>query len=136
MWELIHDESITANENLSIWYRESENLDKFVLFEMNKQGLTVAYYHNAFDAIDGRFPAAEICYGWDVLQVENREKDAFLTRISVEDEVYEKFGKSIVTCDHDFTCDEILHAAQVVLGNEECDGCEPCARYGKEGVGA
>ena len=131
MWELIHDESITSNENLSIWYRETENLDKFILFEMNKQGLTVAYYHNAFDAIDGRFAAAEICYGWDVLQVESREKDAFLTRVSMDDNI-----KSTISCDHDFSCEEIFHAAQVVLGNEECEGCESCARYGTEGVEA
>jgi hypothetical protein len=25
------------------------------------------------------------------------------------------------------TCDQMLHAGQVRLGNEECDGCAPCS---------
>lgn len=125
MWELIHDESITANENLSIWYRESENLDKFILFEKNEQGVWIVYYHTASDALSGKFPAATICYGWDVIQMESKEKDAFLNKVVGFDDI----GKSI-TCDHDFTCEQISHAAAVMLSNEECEGCEPCARYG------
>ena len=114
MWELIHDESITASENI----------------ERNSQGLEIAYYHTAFDAFDDRFAAAAICYGWDVIQVESGEKDGFLSRVADSDDI-----THAITCDHDFTCEEIFHAAQVVLDNEECDGCEPCARYGKkEGV--
>jgi hypothetical protein len=127
MWEIIHDESITANENMTIWYKETENLDKSVLFEVNRQGLTIGYYHTAFDALDDRFPAAVICYGWDVIQVENREKDGFLDRVDNSDDITKAMG-----CDHDFTCEEIFHAAQVILDNEECDGCEPCARYGQK----
>jgi hypothetical protein len=129
MWELIHDESITANENMSIWYKETENLDKSILFEVNKQGLSIGYYHTAFDAFDDRFPAAAICYGWDVIQVESGEKDGFLSRVADSDDI-----THAITCDHDFTCEEIFHAAAVLLDNEECEGCEPCARYGKKEV--
>ena len=38
MWHIIHDESITANENLSIWMREGKG-DQEILFEKNNQGL-------------------------------------------------------------------------------------------------
>lgn len=127
MWELIHDESLTADQTLSVWYKETENLDKSILFEVNRQGLTVGYYHTAMDAMYDRFPAASICYGWDVIQVEGGEKDSFLNRVSDSDNI-----NTAMTCDHDFTCEEVFHAAQVILGNEECDGCEPCARYGKK----
>lgn len=130
MWELIHDESITANENLSIWSKGGRN-DREILFERNSQGLTISYYHTAFDGINEKFPAARICYGWDVIQMENREKDAFLERVVDNQDIHQ-----VLSCDHDFSCEEIFHTAQVVLENEECDGCLPCARYGLEGVGA
>jgi len=26
-----------------------------------------------------------------------------------------------------YTCDQMLHAGQVRLGNEDCDGCAPCS---------
>jgi hypothetical protein len=129
MWEIIHEESITATENLSIWYKETENLDKSILFEVNRRGLTVTYYHTAFDALDDRFPAAAICYGWDVIQMESREKNGFLNRVGDSDDI-----ANAITCSHDFACEEIFHAAQVILGNEECEGCEPCSRYGNKEV--
>ncbi len=49
MWHIIHDESITANENLSIWTKDGS--DREILFERNSQGLEIAYYHTAFDGI-------------------------------------------------------------------------------------
>ena len=127
MWHIIHDESITASENLSIWLDGANASERSILFEMNREGLRVTYHHTAFDALDGRFAAADICYGWDVIQVESREKDSFLTRASGSDDITKPMG-----CDHDFTCEDVFHTAQVWLGNEECEGCEPCARYGQK----
>jgi hypothetical protein len=127
MWELIHDESITASENMSIWFDEARATERSILFERNREGLVIGYYHAAFDALGDRFPAATICYGWDVIQVEKNEKDPFLTRVSASADI-----RNAITCDHDFTCEEIFHAAAVLLGNEDCEGCGPCSRYGKE----
>ena len=125
MWHIVHDESITANENLTIWMKDASGLDREILFERNSQGLEIAYYHTAFDGIYEKFPAAKICYGWDVIQMENNEKDAFLERVVDNQDIHR-----VLSCEHDFTCEEIFHAAAVMLSNEECDGCEPCARYG------
>lgn len=125
MWHIIHDESITANENLSIWFDDARASERSILFETNREGLVIGYYHSAFDALDDRFPAATICYGWDVIQMENKEKDAFLTKVVGSDDI-----RKAITCDHDFSCTAIYHVAAVMLSNEECEGCEPCSRYG------
>lgn len=122
MWEQIHDEHLTPNRVMSVLYRKTENDDTFVLFEVNRAGQFVDYFISAQDAVVEGNRVTSICYGWDVLMVEARGgvRDAFLSSVT-ENRLTDE------GCAHGpYTCVQIYHAAQVLLGNEECEGCEVC----------
>lgn len=122
MWEQIHDEHLTPNRVMSVLYRKTENDDTFVLFEVNRAGQFVDYFISAQDAVVEGNRVTSICYGWDVLMVEagGGVRDAFLSSVT-ENRLADE------GCAHGaYTCVQIFHAAQVLLGNEECEGCEVC----------
>lgn len=123
MWQIIHTEELRADRTLSIFYRQSENGDDFVLFETNVEGLYISYYGDARDAITAENRLTQVCYGWDVLMAEQSDS-------KVRDALFAAALNNSLRdngCAHDpYTCDQVHHAAQVLLDNEECDGCEVC----------
>ena len=122
MWETIHTEEMRADRTLTIFYRESENNDKSILFETNVQGLYISYYGGALDAINAVNRLTQVCYGWDVLmsEADSKVRDAFFWST-----LEGRLGDD--GCAHGpYACDQVFHAAQVLLGNEECEGCEVC----------
>lgn len=123
MWQIIHTEELRADRTLSIFYRQSENGDDFVLFETNVDGLYISYYGDARDAITAENRLTQVCYGWDVLMAEQSDS-------KVRDALFAAALNNSLGddgCAHDpYTCDQVHHAAQVLLGNEDCDGCEVC----------
>ena len=126
MWQVIHTEELRATRTLTIFYRESENYDRSILFETNVDGLYISYYGTARDAITAENRITQVCYGWDVLMSEADDfehqnlRDAFFWSI-----LENRLGDD--GCAHSpYTCDQVHHAAQVLLNNEECEGCEVC----------
>jgi hypothetical protein len=113
-WNLVHDEYLgTPDRNLSIWSAPYES-DSRVLFEVNEKGLRIKYYQTAKDAIEGRFAIADCCYGYTMLMWEEKETDDWFDKVWANQDTEE-----VITCEHDGTCDDEFHRAQVVLGNEE-----------------
>ena len=125
-WEVVHDEHIKSNITLRILVRRGD--DNRVLFERDDAGLGVSCYFNATDAIRGEFRISEICYGWDVIMSEDKDQ----VRSQWLDRVSEHMGSAKpLTCAHDgYTCEQMFHTAQVILGNEDEDNCGTCQRYG------
>jgi hypothetical protein len=119
-WNLIHDESLRADRTLTIW--RSESSDR-TLFEVNREGLYISYYFTAADALNNDNKAADICYGWDLVMSEGSDAVRGAWMNSVADNI----GNDAMTCEHiRFTCDEMFHAAQVILGNDDEDNCAVC----------
>ena len=122
MWQVIHTEELRADRTLTVFYRESENYDRSILFETNVDGLYISYYGGARDAITAENRITQVCYGWDVLmsEADDKVRDAFFWSA-----LEGRLGDD--GCAHSpYTCDQVYHAAQVLLGNEECEGCEVC----------
>lgn len=122
MWEQIHDEHLASNRVMCVLYKKTENDDTFLLFEVNRAGQFVDYFISAQDAVAGENRVTSVCYGWDVLMVEQRGsvRDAFLSSVT-ENRLADE------GCAHGaYTCVQVFHAAQVILGNEECERCEVC----------
>lgn len=123
MWEVIHTEELRADRTLTIYFQKAEDLSSdSALFETNVQGLYISYYGGVLDALNAVNRLTQICYGWDVLmsEADGTARDAFFWSIlagRLQDD----------GCAHGpYTCDQVHHAAQVLLGNEECEGCEVC----------
>jgi len=122
MWQIVHTEELLADRTLTIFHKDSGYGDHKTLFETNVQGLYISYYGGALDALNAENRLTQICYGWDVLmsEADDRVRDAFFWS-ALED----RLGDN--GCAHSpYTCDQVHHAAQVLLGNEECEGCEVC----------
>jgi hypothetical protein len=122
MWQIVHTEELRADRTLTIFHKDSGYGDHNTLFETNVEGLYISYYGGVLDAINAVNRLTQICYGWDVLMSEADEKvrEAFFA--SVLENRLEDDG-----CAHfPYTCDQVHHAAQVLLGNDECEGCEVC----------
>lgn len=119
-WNLVHDESLRADRTLTIWRNEGRDR---TLFEVNREGLYISYYFTAADALNNDNKAADICYGWDLVMSEGDDavRGAWMNRVS------DNIGNDVMTCEHTgFTCDEMFHAAQVILGNDDEDNCAVC----------
>jgi hypothetical protein len=85
-------------------------------------GLYISYYGGARDAITAENRLTQVCYGWDVLmsEADDKVRDAFFWSA-----LEGRLGDD--GCAHSpYTCDQVHHAAQVLLNNEECEGCEVC----------
>lgn len=125
-WSMIHDESITGNRNLRVLARVGDGkgyIDTPVLFERDDEGLYISYYFTAQDALERKNKIAEICYGWDVLMAEGDDA----ARLAWYDTLVKHVGGEQLSCTHTgFTCNEVFHAAAVLLGNEDEDNCAVC----------
>jgi hypothetical protein len=122
MWQIVHTEELRADRTLTIFHKDSGYGDHNTLFETNVDGLYISYYGTARDAITAENRITQVCYGWDVLmsEADDRVREAFFS--SVLDGRLGDDG-----CAHSpYTCDQVHHAAQVLLGNDECEGCEVC----------
>jgi hypothetical protein len=123
-WELIHDEELSPDRTLAVFFSRYDNGEPKILFESNARGLRIRYYSSAQDVINDECPLADICYGENSLRWEAAEQDAFM------DEVFEyipAFGP--MKCSHaGISCEERFHEAQVALGNEETDDCASCQK--------
>lgn len=122
-WELIHDEELSADRTLAVFLARYDNGEPKILFESNVQGLRIRYYSSAQDTINDEHPLADICYGENSLRWEASEQDAFMDAVAEYIPV-----NGPMACDHEGTCEERLHEAQVALGNEERDDCASCQK--------
>lgn len=131
-WKFIHDESLAASKNVAIWAKVDRDDNHHVLFERNDDGLFISLYRTAFDAVNGTRAIADFCYGWHTIICDENEggTDPFLDRV---DDVSSDL-KALI-CDHIGSCEDMMHVGQVLLQNEECDGCEFCDRYLTNGKG-
>ena len=124
-WNLVHDESLRADRVLTIWRNESTDR---TLFEVNREGLYIMYYFTAADAMNNDNQAANICYGWDLVMSEGDDavRGAWMNRVA------NNIGNDVMTCEHgEESCERMFHAAQVLLGNEDEDGCDVCKAWGE-----
>lgn len=122
MWQIVHTEELRADRTLTIFHKDSGYGDHNTLFETNVEGLYISYYGTARDAITAENRITQVCYGWDVLmsEADDRVRDAFFWSA-----LEGRLGDD--GCAHSpYTCDQVHHAAQVLLGNDECEGCEVC----------
>jgi hypothetical protein len=122
MWQIVHTEELRADRTLTIFHKDSGYGDHNTLFETNVEGLYISYYGGARDAITAENRITQICYGWDVLmsEADDKVRDAFFWSA-----LEGRLGDD--GCAHSpYTCDQVHHAAQVLLGNDECEGCEVC----------
>ena len=122
MWQIVHTEELRADRTLTIFHKDSGYGDHNTLFETNVEGLYISYYGTARDAITAENRITQVCYGWDVLmsEADDKVRDAFFWSA-----LEGRLGDD--GCAHGpYTCDQVHHAAQVLLGNDECEGCEVC----------
>lgn len=124
-WNLVHDEALRADRTLTIWRNDSTDR---TLFEVNREGLYIMYYYTAADAMSNDNQAANICYGWDLLMSEGEDsvRGAWMNKVA------DNIGNDVMTCEHgEESCERMFHAAQVLLGNEDEDGCDVCKAWGE-----
>ena len=129
-WLQVHQESPRASLNIEAWQQEEK---KNLLFVRDEDGLRVSVYSCAEDALDSKndFALAEVCYGWYTLLWEQGKREAhsdFLDDCDTRSK--EAHGIAFACHDNPGECEDAFHAAQVVLGNEECEGCEICKEEG------
>ena len=127
-WSTIHDEDISASRNLRVLARlgdASGFINTPVLFERDDNGLDISYYYTAQDALERKNKIADICYGWDIIMSESEDA----VRLAWLDLLVKRgHGAEPLSCVHTgYTCEQMFHAAAVLLGNEDEDNCAVCA---------
>lgn len=126
-WSTIHDEDISASRNLRVLARlgdASGFVNTPVLFERDDEGLYISYYFTAQDALERKNKIGEICYGWDIIMSESEDA----VRLAWLDLLVKHTGGDPLYCVHTgYTCNQMFHAAAVLLGNEDEDNCAVCA---------
>ena len=128
-WLQVHQESPRADLNIEAWQQEEK---KNLLFVRDEAGLRVSVYSCAEDALDGKndFALAEVCYGWYTLLWEQGKREAH--NDFLEDcDTRSAAGHNIPFACHDNPgeCEDAFHAAQVILENEDCEGCDICTEH-------
>jgi hypothetical protein len=125
-WLQVHQESPRAELNIEAWQQEEK---KNLLFLRDEAGLRVSVYSCAEDALDGKndFALAEVCYGWYSLLWEQGKREAHSDFLD-DCDTRSAAGHNIpFAChDHPGECEDAFHAAQVILENEDCEGCDIC----------
>jgi hypothetical protein len=128
-WLQVHQESPRASLNIEAWQQEEK---KNLLFVRDEDGLRVSVYSCAEDALDGKndFALAEVCYGWYTLLWEQGKREAHSDFLD-DCDTRSAAGHNIpFAChDHPGECEDAFHAAQVILENEECEGCDICTEH-------
>lgn len=128
-WLQVHQETPRADLNIEAWQQEEK---KNLLFVRDEAGLRVSVYSCAEDALDGKndFALAEVCYGWYTLLWEQGKREAH--NDFLEDcDTRSAEGHNIPFSCHDNPgeCEDAFHAAQVILENEDCEGCDICTEH-------
>jgi hypothetical protein len=128
-WLQVHQETPRADLNIEAWqHYEQKNL----LFVRDEAGLRVSVYSCAEDALDGKndFALAEVCYGWYALLWEQGKREAHNDFLD-DCDTRSAAGHNIpFAChDHPGECEDAFHAAQVILENEDCEGCDICTEH-------
>jgi hypothetical protein len=128
-WLQVHQESPRADLNIEAWQQEEK---KNLLFVRDEAGLRVSVYSCAEDALDGKndFALAEVCYGWYTLLWEQGKREAHSDFLD-DCDTRSAAGHNIpFAChDHPGECEDAFHAAQVLLENEDCEGCDICTEH-------
>lgn len=129
-WIPVHEEQPRADLSVEAWLNDEQNN---LIFIRGDRGLKYSVYSCMEDALDGNsdFALAEVCYGWYSLLWEVRKQkahDDFLDDCDTRSK--EGHGVAFNCHDNPGECEDAFHAAQVVLGNEECEGCEICKEEG------
>lgn len=128
-WLQVHQESPRADLNIEAWQQEEK---KNLLFVRDEAGLRVSVYSCAEDALDGRndFALAEVCYGWYTLLWEQGKREAHNDFLD-DCDTRSAAGHNIPFACHDNPgeCEDAFHAAQVILENEDCEGCDICTEH-------
>lgn len=131
-WSMIHDEDITASKSLRVLARLGDGkgyIDTPVLFERDDDGLYITYYRTAQDALNRDNKIGDICYGWDILMAEGDDA----ARLAWYDLLVHHVSGEPLYCVHKgYTCEQMFHAAAVLLGNEDEDNCAVCAVWCEE----
>jgi hypothetical protein len=128
-WLQVHQESPRAELNIEAWQQEEK---KNLLFLRDEAGLRVSVYSCAEDALDGKndFALAEVCYGWYSLLWEQGKREAHSDFLD-DCDTRSAEGHNIPFACHDNPgeCEDAFHAAQVILENEDCEGCDICTEH-------
>jgi len=129
-WIPVHEEQPRADLSVEAWLNDEQNN---LIFIRGDRGLRYGVYSCMEDALEGNtdFALAEVCYGWYSLLWEVRKQkahDDFLDDCDKRSK--EGHGVAFACHDNPGECEDAFHAAQVVLGNEECEGCEICKEEG------
>ena len=123
-WVITGEWATAPNITGSAW----RNAGGYMVDEVNDRGLTYRYELVAL-SLGGR-PKATACYGLANLYWEHHSVAAWLDLVL---SVLLAQGSTDLCGTHSavgFTCEQVNHAAQVALGNEDCEGCEPCDSAG------
>lgn len=129
-WKMGEVEDIAANITAIKWSHTGTGA---TITETNREGLTYLYERIviAADGVNVEPQAATICYGFAEAYADHLGLDRWLGLVAVSLPLSSFTKKGLLRmCDvvHEgYTCDEMLHAGQVRLGNEDCDGCAPCS---------
>lgn len=129
-WELVHTECPSGEITIEAWLA-TEDQPGHLIFIRNHQGLMFRVYSCAEDAVEDNtdFALADVCYGWYNLLWEKRGKSAhndFLSDCDTRSEYFSGIEHQFTCHESSVECEDAYHAAAVVLGNEECAGCERC----------
>jgi hypothetical protein len=130
IWKSAEGEALAADITTTKWVNAGTGA---TITETNEQGLRYTYERIviATDGVNVEPQAATICYGFAESYADHLGLDRWLGLVAVSLPL-SSFTKSGVLsmCEvvhSGYTCDQMLHAGQVRLGNEECDGCAPCS---------
>jgi hypothetical protein len=124
VWNLVHDEEFRNDTTMTVHYADGLGL----IFAVNSEGLTIQFYNSARDAVLAEHRIGEICYGEDIVLYE----DGHGLYSELLDKVFAATEDKPYGCEHEGTCEERFHEAQVILGNDEEDDCKSCQKYKEE----
>lgn len=122
-WDLVHEECPSADVNIEAWHQNG------LIFVRNDQGLMYHVYSCMEDAVENNtdFALASVCYGWYNMKWERGGKKAHDDFLTACDRLSINFNHIPIRCHENAgECEDAYHAAQVLLDNEECDGCDRC----------
>jgi hypothetical protein len=127
-WRITGEWATAANITGTAW----RSPDDFVIDEVNEEGLTYRYEMLGIypDGVNVWVAKAQACYGLVNTVYANSGTSAWMDAVLTGLRSAARLGihgvVDLCAKHPTLTCDEMMHAAQVLLENEDCDGCEPC----------
>lgn len=125
-WIPVHEESLRGDTTIEAWLQDDP---KNLIFIRNDQGLSYRVYSTMEDAVNGdtSVALADVCYGWYTLLWEQQGHKAHSDFLKdCDTRSAEGHGVPFECHDNAGLCEDAFHAAQVLLENEECAGCDAC----------